>query len=101
MATGLRVEDRLDVAVNFSPWKARIVLILQGNELWYIVNSTQTKPITLPTDATDKAAFDKKDVMAKRIILDAVKDHVIPHVTGKDHAYEMWNALTNLYQSSN
>ena len=28
MATKLRLEDRLDRADNFSPWKARIVLIL-------------------------------------------------------------------------
>jgi hypothetical protein len=26
MATGLRFEDRLDGATNFSPWKERIVL---------------------------------------------------------------------------
>ena len=37
MATGLRLEDRLDGAVKFSPWKDRIVLILQENELWDIV----------------------------------------------------------------
>jgi len=28
MATGLRFEDRLDGAMNFSPWKERIVLLL-------------------------------------------------------------------------
>ena len=40
-------------------------------------------------------------IKARRLILDGIKDHVIPHVRGKDHAYEMWAALTNLYQSSN
>ena len=45
MAIGLRIEDRLDGAVNFSPWKARIVLILQENELWDIVNSAQAHPV--------------------------------------------------------
>ena len=34
MATNLRLEDRLDGAGNFVSWKARIVLILQENELW-------------------------------------------------------------------
>ena len=36
-----------------------------------------------------------------RIILDAVKDHVIPHISAKDHAHEMWSALTRLFESSN
>ena len=40
MVFGLRVEDGLDGATNFSPWKARISLILEENELWDIVHST-------------------------------------------------------------
>ena len=36
-----------------------------------------------------------------RIILDVVKDHVIPHISTKDHAHEMWSALTRLFESSN
>ena len=101
MAIGLRVEDRLDGAQNFSPWKARIVLILQENELWDIVDSTTTNPVTVPTDAAAKIVFDKKDIKAKRILLDAIKDHVIPHISGKTHAHLMWTALNKLYQSCN
>ena len=33
MATGLRLEDRLAGVGNFFPWKARIMLYLQENEL--------------------------------------------------------------------
>ena len=99
MATGLRLEDRLDGAVTFSPWKVRIVLILQENELWDIVNNTIAHPVTVPTVAADKATFDKHDI--KEIILDAIKDHIIPHISRKDYAHMMWTALTNLYQSSN
>ena len=54
-----------------------------------------------PTDATQLAAYKKNNIKAKRLILDGVKDHVIPHVRGKDHAFEVWATLTNLYQSSN
>ena len=103
MAIGLRLEDRLDGAANFIHWKARIVLILQENELYdEVVSNTQTKLVQVPasTDAVALAAFNK-DFKANRIILDAVKDHVIPHMTSKDFAYEMWDALINLYQSSN
>ena len=48
MAFGLRIEDMLDGPVNFSPWKARIVLILLDSELWDIVNNITTNPVTLP-----------------------------------------------------
>ena len=36
-----------------------------------------------------------------RVILDAMKDHRIPHISAKTHAFQMWTSLTNLYQSSN
>ena len=101
MVFGLRVEDRLDGATNFSPWKARISLILKENELWDIVHSTIANPVVVPANATDKATFMKRDVRARRVILDVVKDHVIPHISTKDHAFHMWTTLTNLYQSFN
>ena len=101
MVFGLRVEDRLDGAANFSPWKARISLILEENELWDIVHGTAANLVVVPADATDKETFMKKDVRARIVILDAMKDHVIPHISANDHAFEMWTGLTNLYQSSN
>ena len=65
------------------------------------MNSTTANPVTVPADAMAKAAFDKRDINAKRIFLNGIKDHVILHISGKDHAHQMWTALTNLYQSSN
>ena len=89
-SVGLRSEDRLDGAGNFVSWKARIVLLLMENELWYEeFNNTTSHPITIPSATTDAIAhvtFVKKGIKAMRIILDAVKDHVIPHIFGKDHA---------------
>ena len=45
--------------------------------------------VIVPTDSTLLAAYNKKNIKAKRVILDAIKDHVIPHVTGRDNAFEM------------
>ena len=84
MATsGLRVEDRLDGGGNWTPWKARIVLLLEECELWEIIEQA----VTLPTDPILLSKFKKKNVRAKRIILDSVKDHIISHVVGKDYTY--------------
>ena len=103
MVSGLRVEDRLEGASNFCPWKVRIVFLLMENELWDVVNNTTAHPIQIPTQVNIVAhtAFLKKDIKAKHTILDAVKDHVIPQIPEKARAFEMWEALINLYQSSN
>ena len=104
MATGLRMEDRLDGAGNFVPWKVRIVLIFEENELWdEVLHNTTAVPIVVPhsTDAAALTAFNKKDIKARRIILDDVKDHVIPHILSKTYAFQMWDAWNRLFQSSN
>jgi hypothetical protein len=94
---GLRVEDRLAGASNWSPWKARIVMILDEGELWEIVEN----PVVPPTDVVLFAEFQRQNKRAKRTILDVVKDYVIPHISGKDYAYQMWQSLCSLYQSPN
>lgn len=38
---------------------------------------------------------------ARLIILDGVKDSLIPHLSGKNSAHEMWMALQNLFQNKN
>jgi hypothetical protein len=45
--------------------------------------------------------FRKNNIKAKRIVCDAVRDHIIPHLTGKDYAFETWASFCNLYHSPN
>ena len=45
--------------------------------------------------------FTKRNNKEKRTICDRVRDHVIPHLTSKDYAFEMWESLCKLYQSPN
>ena len=104
MAIGLRLEDKLEKTSNFIPWKSRIVLIMHKKKLWdEVVNNTQVKLVHIPatTYVATSEAFNKKDINVKRIILDVVKDHVIPHVTGRNRTYQMWNSLTDMYRNSN
>ena len=90
---GLRVEDRLDGGGNWTSWRARIVLLMEEYELWEIVETV----VVVPTDPTLLVEFKKKNIKAKRIILDLVKDHIIPHVSGRRFAYQMSKSLNNLY----
>jgi hypothetical protein len=95
----MRVDDRLARASNWSPWKARMVFVLENLELWDIVEAVVPPiPVTAPVLV---AEFRKRNNKAKRIICDAMRDHIIPHLIGKTCAYEMWASLCKLYESSN
>ena len=42
-----------------------------------------------PTDPTDLAAWKKIDFRAMSIIMDGVKDHIVPHLSGKKTTLEL------------
>jgi hypothetical protein len=73
------------------------MLVLMENDIWEFSNSI----VAPPTNPKDLAAHKLKDVKARKIILDGVKDHLIPHLSGKNSARDMWEALKSLFQSKN
>jgi hypothetical protein len=95
----MRAEDRLAGASNWSSWKARMVFVLEDLELWDIVGAVV--PAIPATAPVLQAEYKKRNNKAKRTISDGVRDHIIPHVTGKAHAYQMWASLCSLYESTN
>jgi hypothetical protein len=98
-ASQMRVEDKLERASNWSPWKVRMIFVLEELELWVIVEAVVPPiPITVPVLV---AEFRKRNNKAERTICDIVRDHIIPHLMGKDCAYKMWASLCKLYESSN
>ena len=46
-------------------------------------------------------AWKKIDSRAMLIILDGVKDHIVPHLSEKKTSSKMWTTLESLYQSKN
>ena len=48
-----------------------------------------------------KALHKNKLVMAKRIIIDSIKDHLIPHVSSLKTPKAMFDALTKLFEGKN
>jgi hypothetical protein len=92
-SASLRVEDRLDGASNLCPWREKISLVLEDNGMLEIVEGK----MAAPADLVKLDSHAKKDVKAKRILVDGVKDHIIPHFSGKKTMREMWDALVNLY----
>jgi hypothetical protein len=96
-SASLRFKDRLDGASNFCPWRERISLVLEENGLLEIVEGK----VAAPANPVQRVAHNKKDVKARRIIVDGVKDHIIPHLSGKKTTKDMWEALVKLYQYEN
>ena len=60
-------------------------LVLLVNKTWEF----SKKSIVKPTDLANLKNHEKSDAKAKLIILDGVKDHLIPHLSRKTTTYEM------------
>jgi hypothetical protein len=98
MAARIIYEDRLDCISNCLQWKVRLEAVLKENKIYNYVSSVVVDP------ATDLVALDLHEVkegIAQRIILDGVKDHLIPHLAEKKTGKEMWDALKNLFEAKN
>ena len=62
------------------------------------VKNFALKVIAILVDPNDNGKYEEVMARAKCIILDGVKDHVVPHIAEKEKVVEMWEALKNLYQ---
>jgi hypothetical protein len=66
------------------------------------IRATTSTIVVVPSG--DPIALDLheiKEANAQRLILDGVKDHLIPHLEGKKTTKEMWDTLKNLYEAKN
>ena len=93
---GLRDQDRLDRASNFVIWKARILAILDKHN----IKDYALKTVAIPVNTVANEKYEEAEAKAKCMILNKVKEHVIPHIAEKNTIREMWEALTTLYQGS-
>ena len=91
---GLRDQDRLDGMSNYVIWKTRILSVLDE----YGLKDHAEKTLAVPTDADPLKKYEENQARTKRLIINGVKDHVIPHVTGKNTTHEMRSALEVMYQ---
>jgi hypothetical protein len=73
------------------------MLVLMENGIWEFSNIHMTPPTYL----SQLGIHNQKDVKAKTIILDGVKDHLIPHLSQKSTVRDLWEALKGLFHSKN
>jgi hypothetical protein len=93
-SSSVKAEDRLEGASNFNAWKSRVLHILEEGDLDELV----TKVIEEPTSNTSRAAYKKRQVKAKRVIFDSVKDIMMPIIGHLRTDKECFDALANLYE---
>ena len=91
---GLRDQDRREGLSNFLVWKARILIVLEAYGLRDHVEQTLATSI----DADLLRKHNEAAGHAKRLIMDSIKDHIVPHIPEKRTTNEMWKALTSLYE---
>ena len=91
---GLRDQDNLDGMSNFIIWRARILTVLDE----YCIKDHAENVLVVPTNPDPLKKFKENQARAKRLIMDGVKDHVMPYIAGKNTTNEMWIALETMYQ---
>ena len=74
MSHHTKLDENIEGFDNFRAWKYRISLVLEENELDSYIN----EEIPIPERDEAKALHKKNLVRAKRIIVDSIKDHLIP-----------------------
>jgi hypothetical protein len=91
------VEDRLDGASNFSPWKSKLLVTLEEDDLLDVTTKV------LPDTATDieKKIRKEEDVKARKIIIYSVRDHLLPRIANLKTAYDMYEVLKGMFESDN
>jgi hypothetical protein len=103
----MKFENKLDGASNFRAWKTRIDLILAKNKVLDIVKGKIVKPEfeegkeKEPQNVVAMEKFKYVDINDMSIIVDSIKDHLIPYISHLDSSKKMYDALTNLFSVRN
>jgi hypothetical protein len=82
----MKSENKLEGASNFRAWKTMIDLILAKNKVLDIVKGNIVEPPfeegkeKEPQNVAVMEKFKDNDINAMNIIVDSVKDHLIPYI---------------------
>jgi DNA integrity scanning protein DisA with diadenylate cyclase activity len=107
MTYSIKSENKLEGASNFIAWKTRIDLILVKNKVLDIVKGKIMEPQfeagkeKEPQNVAVMEKFKDNDVNAMSIIVDFVKDHLIPYISHLDSSKKMYDVLTSLFSVRN
>jgi NurA-like 5'-3' nuclease len=107
MTYSMKSENKLDGASNFRAWKTRIDLIPSKNKVLDIVKGKIVKPEfeegkeKEPQNVATMEKFKDDSINAMSIILESIKDHLMPYISHIHSSNKMYDALTNLFSIKN
>lgn len=80
MSNSMKGKHKLEGSPNYRAWKKRIDLILEKNKVLDLVQGKMKKPI----HEAKKAKFREMKILAVNLIVDGVKDNLIPYISNID-----------------
>jgi putative lipoic acid-binding regulatory protein len=107
MNYSMKSENKLDGASKFRVWKTRIDLILARNKVLNIVKGKIMEPVFeegKEKEPLNFAVMEKckdGDINDMSIIVESIKDHLIPYISHLDSSKNMYDALTNIFSVRN
>jgi len=100
MSNSVKGENKLEGSSNYRAWKKSIGLILKKNKVLDLVKGKIKKPTNESSDA-EKEKFRVTKILAMTIMVDGIKDNLIPYISNIDSAQEMYEALSKLFTIKN
>jgi hypothetical protein len=97
MTTDTKIDEKLEGEEKFRAWKYKADLLLEEHDLEIFVE----EEVPEPEEDEAKAKHKNNQAMAKRIIADSIKDHLIHHVSPLKSPKKMMDALTQLFEGKN
>jgi hypothetical protein len=94
MSASSKLIDKLEDVENFHSWKYKIGLILEENDLAKFIKEN----VPEPEENATKEKYNKDMIKAKIIIVDSIKDHLIPQVSFNNTPKYMFDTLTKMYE---
>jgi hypothetical protein len=94
----MKSKNKLDGASNFRVWKKRIEKIVKGKIVEPEFEEEKEKELQ---NVAIMEKFKDGDINAMSIIVDSIKDHLIPYISHLDSSKKMYDALTNLFSVRN
>jgi hypothetical protein len=107
MTYSMKSKNKLYGASKLRGWKTRIDLILPRNKVLDIVKGKIVKPEfeevkeKEPQKVAAMEKFKDSDINAMSIIVEYIKDHLIPYISHLDSSNKMYDSLTNLFSVRN
>jgi len=97
MVIELKVEDRLEGISNFRSSKSKMLMLLNEQDL----KDHVLKDILELEAAREKTKHKKNEEIAMRILMEFVRDHLVPIIANQESAKKMYDALRNLLENEN